>query len=287
MLNPKYKKYLKEIEPCINCNSKELELFAKLDYMEARKCTNCGMVSTNPYLNNEGVSEFYADYFTKRIGEEEKNLFEQRKSQYIYDLDYIQTFISSGSILDIGSSGGHFLSYFDGKNWKRRGVDLTPDSASFANDNFGIEVTIGNIEDLDFKEKFDLVSMRGVLEHFEDPWIILKKLPELLRKNGLFYISATPAGDSFAFDIYREKWRLFTPLEHVHFFSCEILSNMLGSSFKLLHQDHPYQGTPYSDINLDYETMKLAVQQSSTKSVEVESRAFPGSMINAVWKFLG
>ena len=40
----KLKKYLGELKPCIICQSKNLESWAKLDYLEAKKCrrSDCG-----------------------------------------------------------------------------------------------------------------------------------------------------------------------------------------------------------------------------------------------------
>ena len=48
-------KYLGELKPCIICTSKNLESWAKLDYLEANKCKDCGMISVNPHLNEEGL----------------------------------------------------------------------------------------------------------------------------------------------------------------------------------------------------------------------------------------
>jgi len=121
-------------------------------------------------------------------------------------------------VLDVGCSGGFFLSKFSPDCWERYGVEIASDAAEYARSNCGIPVQVGNIVELAFDERFDLVMLRGVIEHFRDPISVLNKCCHLLTPGGYLFITATPAGDSFAFEVYREKWQLFTPLEHIHFF---------------------------------------------------------------------
>ena len=61
-----------------------------------------------------------------------------------------------------------------------------------------------------------------------------------MKPGGLLFITATPAGDAFAFDVYREKWHLFNPLEHLHFFSLKHLTKILDEldipHIEMLHE---------------------------------------------------
>ena len=43
----------------------------------------------------------------------------------------------------------------------------------------------------------------------------LKKISDLLKKDGYLYICATPNGNSPSFKIYRERWNLFHPVQHL------------------------------------------------------------------------
>jgi SAM-dependent methyltransferase len=283
--NIDFSKYIGSLKPCIVCGGSNFTLFAKEGCMEARKCDDCSMISTNPYLTEEGVKIFYDSYFDCRINSEE-DLFELRKSQYINDRNFLLNFIDSGRILDIGSSGGHFLSNFDANLWEREGIDLTKNSADFAKQNFDIKVHTGDVLNYKFDKKFDVISMRGVIEHFVNPGELLKHLSSLLNPGGFFYITATPDGDSFAFEVYREKWKLFTPLEHVHFFTEKSLTALLGNDFELIIQTHPYIDTPYADKEADYrQIMDDIVTKESGGRLEHFSPPFIGSMITALWKY--
>jgi len=112
--------YLKEEHPCIICNSRNLKLWAKLNYLTAKKCDNRGMISVNPHFNDEGLRLLYSNYFKKR--KENELLTIQRDDVYEIDHNWVTKFIDAGSVLDIGCSGGFFLSKFSADKWEREGV---------------------------------------------------------------------------------------------------------------------------------------------------------------------
>jgi SAM-dependent methyltransferase len=206
---------------------------------------------------------------------------------YILDRDWVQNFINKGKVLDVGCSGGFFLEKFSPENWDRNGIEITKDAADFARNRLNIPVYTGKISDLDIPNDFDLIMLRGVIEHFSDPIGCLKKCAESLKKGGYLFITATPAGNSFSFYIYREKWRLFTPLEHIHYFSVDHLTKILEPiGFTLTARHYPYEETPYANPERDFIKMEKDIfYKFSGKWDQVESSsAFPGSMITAIWR---
>ncbi len=270
---------------CIVCGSDDLEEFASQDYMTAKRCLHCGMISTNPYLTDDGVDAFYNSYFQHRTSAELAELFELRKHQYVKDREFVESVVSSGKILDVGCSGGYFLSEFTQDSWERFGTDLTLDALTNASKKFGITTFQGGIHHVPDDLRFDVITMRGVLEHIRDLRPAIDKAHRLLKPGGIFVVLAAPVGNSFAFEIYRGSWRLFTPLEHVHFFSLPTLDKFLSPSFSRIKVDFPYYDTPYCDVPKDFEIMSEAVvEKSRGKPISVESRSFPGSMINAVYR---
>jgi 2-polyprenyl-3-methyl-5-hydroxy-6-metoxy-1,4-benzoquinol methylase len=279
-------KFLGQPKSCIICQGKEFESWAKIEYLEARRCINCGMISVNPHLTEEGLIKFYDGYFKERTTNEGK-LFEQRWKTYEIDRKWLENFIEQGKILDVGCSGGHFLSTFDSKKWDVMGVEIEKEAADFARKEYGIPVRVGKIIELEFEERFDVIVMRGVIEHFSDPIQVLEKCTMLLKPSGYLFITATPAGDSFAFDVYREKWVLFTPISHIHFFTVNLLSRILKKyKMNLISQHYQYQETPYANPQKDYTKIKQdIILKNSGKTEEItNSVPFPGSMITAIWK---
>ena len=281
----KLKPYLEKEHSCIVCHEQKFEIFAAQNYLSAKKCLNCGMISVNPHFNDEGLHTFYSTYFVNR--QEDHLRKKQREITYLIDRDWVSLFIKEGKVLDVGCSGGFFLSKFSEKHWERYGVEITKDAAEYANSNYSIPVYVGNIVEMDIKDKFDLVMLRGVIEHFRDPVSVLKKCSELLKPGGFLFITATPAGNSFAFEVYREKWILFTPLEHIHFFSTSSLSKVLKNfDMEFITYHSQYEETPYANPNMDYQKIQQdisLIQQGKSDQIN-NSVPFPGSMITALWQ---
>ncbi len=217
-----------------------------------------------------------------------KKLFlNKEKKTYVIDRDWICKHIDSGRVLDVGCACGQFLSIFDPKKWDRHGLDIEKESAEFAKRKYGIPVEVGSLFEIKFKGKFDLIILRGVIEHISEPITFIRKCKELLKPDGLLYITATPAGDSFAFNVYRNKWHLFTPPEHIHFFTVKLLNNKLEKmGLRLLDHHYQYQETPYADYEKDFEKIQkdIIYLYTGEKSKVKNSVPFPGSMITAVWK---
>lgn len=277
--------YLEQEHSCVVCNSTRFETWARLLYLEAKQCLECGMISVNPHFSEKGLTEFYADYFAHR--QEDILKKQDREITYEIDRDWVELFVEGGKVLDVGCSGGFFLSKFSKERWDRQGVEISPDAADFAEKNFGVKVHVGNLLDLEFEEKFDLVMLRGTIEHFHDPVRILEKCCQLLTPGGSLFITATPAGDSFAFEVYREKWGLFTPLEHIHFFSVETLSRILTTfGMQLFSHHYQYEETPYANSPKDFSKIQediYLIRQGRGDEI-VNSVPFPGSIITAVWR---
>jgi len=281
------KPYLKsETSPCIVCGSSKFTDWARENYLTAKHCNTCGMISVNPHFSDEGLDFLYSNYFKYR--QDNELLTEQRDKMYLIDRDWVCNYVKQGNILDIGCSGGFFLSKFSPKQFERNGVEIAEDAAQFARDQFNLNVYNGQVTEISFPTQFDLVMMRGVIEHFNDPISVLKKCSEIIRDNGYLFITATPSGeDSFAFDVYRHKWRLFTPLEHIHFFTVKLLTRVLEPmGFSYVAHHHPYTETPYANPELDFSKIRIDIItiNSQTNDEVPLSNPFPGSMITGLWK---
>ena len=277
--------YLEKEHNCIICDNNKFSSYAKKNYLEAKQCLNCGMISVNPHFSDKGLSKLYTKYFSYR--QEDVIKKQQRDSTYIIDKDWVSLFVKGGKVLDVGCSGGFFLNKFSPKKWDRFGVEIASDAAEYAMSNFGIPVSVGNILEIDFEERFDLVMLRGVIEHFHNPIPVLEKCCQLLNPGGCLFITATPAGDSFAFDVYKEKWSLFTPLEHIHFFSVNLLSKVLKDyGMSLVSHHYQYEETPYANPSSDFKKIQkdIMMAMKGQRKMISDSVPFPGSMITALWK---
>lgn len=282
-----YAKYLFVQHNCIICTSKKCHLWAEFGSYRAVQCDNCGFIWINPFLNNAGLEKYYQDYIGMRFKDEEKT--RQRQIQYQIDRDFLETYVKQGKVLDVGCSGGFFLNILSDK-FDKHGLELDAEAVNYARKNysFGMNINAISLEDAPYPDSsFDLVIMRGVIEHLPDPVNALKKVNRLLKKRGYFFVAATPNVDSFCADLYREKWNQFHPIRHISYFSVKTLSLLCQKEgFKLIAKDLPYLETPYADIEKDHREVLLAMQlkYNNQHALLKRSRAFWGNMMNLIFQ---
>lgn len=259
-----------KIKNCPVCTSSEYSLWSDCGFTQAHKCNNCSLVFMSPQLSDEGLSDYYSNYIGKRrINNLEK--MKLRSDQYILDASVLRRFISSGKLLDVGCNGGFFLSEL-GVDFDRFGTELDPSAVDFAKQNypeFGENIYEGDIEQPTFeKESFDVITMRGVIEHVSDPNKTLINVSKLLKKGGYFYICATPNGESFSADLYREKWTLFHPVQHLWHFSPNNLETLCNEyDLNLVWKDFQYLETPYADPKEDVQKVARKILDEEDKEI--------------------
>lgn len=168
---------------CRICNSDELKLFYEQgDRNQFRfyKCKNCGLVNLDLIgLNLHDHQEQYVERFVHPIDPK----YEKGAHQaYQFIKKYVP---GKGDYLDIGCGRGSVLYFAQKDGWNVKGLELSPVFAEFVRNRLKIEVTVSDFLKYDNPaEKFDLVSLRHVLEHLPDAIMALRKISDLLKLEG-------------------------------------------------------------------------------------------------------
>jgi len=143
------------------------------------------------------------------------------------------------SVLDVGCGLGTFLNrYF--KRWKRHGIEISDFARSYANSR-GIR-----FHWLDRPAQFDLIIMRGSLQHLSRPLEMLHSCFSWLKHGGVLAILATPNAGSLPYRLFQELPALDSRYNYV-VFSAEMLKTCLTHiGFEVVGAEYPYKGTPYA-----------------------------------------
>lgn len=147
------------------------------------------------------------------------------------------------NILDVGCRTGDFLMHFN-DGIQREGVELSDHFAEIGRQR-GLTIYNDYLENVNFNDKYDVVSSYAILEHLEDPLVFLDKLSTIVNPSGILVI-LIPAYISlkrYILDLFHQHWHMYTPPEHLNFFSPEYLDNYLVSKgFSLVKRSYTSGG---------------------------------------------
>ena len=277
------KKYMGKIRRCSVCGNnsekRKKSIWARDKYFKAIKCEKCNFISIDPCITQKGLDFYYQLNMDRRLIVKKK--MKLRDTQYLNDRDLINKYVKKGSILDVGCGGGYFLSKFSNK-FDKTGLDIDKRSKEIGEKKFKIRIINANLGKDKIKKKFDLIIFRGVIEHLYDPKKAINRAFKLLKKNGFLFFCATPNAESFAAWIYRSKWNLWSPVQHINIFSTETLWRLCGKRrFDKIDEKYEYLETPYANPKNDYKLIRNYILK---KSFPKSSPPFWGSMLSLVLK---
>ena len=170
-------------------------------FREVFRCIKCGVY--NNFHNLIDEKNFYSGHYNLSISNDLQKRFEKiisiadEKSDNKQRVKRIMQFINSDKtsgrpkkILDVGSGTCVFL-YELKNNFEIEAYCVDPDPLAIehAKRNVSLkEAYVGTIFDIDFKNKFDVITFNKVLEHVKNPLDILSHAQSLLNEDGFIYI---------------------------------------------------------------------------------------------------
>lgn len=197
------------------------------------RCHTCGLVFQSPRIAASRVDRYY----------DPKSYWGQVTdawAEYAPLYKNIFRFFSRGSILDVGSGLGLFLSEFKRRGWSTLGTEISLAMAKYARRTYGLRILTGDLLHLNIKRKFGVITLNNVLEHLYQPRQTLAKVYRLLRPGGLVVI-VVPNIASLGHLVFGRRWYHLQPGRHVYHFSPATLTRLLHlTGFKVLKISHSY-----------------------------------------------
>ena len=200
------------------------------------ECAECQIAMINPFPSDKKIASLYSTGNYRTDG----------GTRFVFFIEYliylgnllermrIEKYAQIGKVLDIGCGRGLFLNIMRRGGWHVAGSELNKETASYAENVYGLKVYTGNIaEHFLAPESFQVINIRGVLEHLKEPDAMLSEAHRLLKKGGLLVI-LVPDIRSFEFKLGRENWFHLDLPYHLFQFTEEGLIRLLKKKgFKL------------------------------------------------------
>ena len=200
------------------------------------------------------------------------NFFYQTKFDFKKFLSYMP--LKKNIILDYGCGNGTFLKLFKAK---KIGFEFNKEAKV---DN---SIKILSLKKV-FNEKYDLIIMRGVIEHIPNFEEIIKKLSKCVNKNGLFYITATPNSNNLTFFLSNKDFNQNHPGHLFHFNNVNLSLLFLKNNFLNIDMRYEYLDTPYANLDKDFKYLKRQLKTYKNKKIKKFSPPSVGNMMAAVFK---
>ncbi len=200
-------------------------------------CNKCGVGETWPRPDAETLARLYApgEYRAdegKRFIAPIEYLFELHKKWLIWR---IGASMRVGRLLDVGCGSGYLASLFAGAGWDVTGVERDENTAVHARETYQIPV-VTDIADAD--GHFDLIMINHVLEHLDDPLLLLKKCKGRLAAGGKLVV-AVPNFGSLQSIVAGDGWfHLDLPIHLYHFSERGLVTLLSKAGFTVVKRSH-------------------------------------------------
>lgn len=217
---------------CPLCNSENAgpylsveDHFLTKEVFQLLKCPSCGFVFTQDHPDESNISRYYEseDYishndskkgFSDRLYRLSRRIMLKKKKQLVQT----STGINKGSLLDIGSGTGHFISVMKDGGWEVQGIEINDKAREYSVSKTGLNIIPpAGISSLPSKS-FDCITLWHVLEHLQDPFGYASEIKRLLKAGGTC-ITALPNCNSFDAMHFRDFWAAYDVPRHLWHFN--------------------------------------------------------------------
>ena len=213
-------------QQCPCCESVRLKNKYVVQGYTITVCTDCSVLFVRNVLTVGVLQEYYRDLEANLVYEEEnKNFLDRYYRRVINEVDIIRNDNQKGAILDVGCSAGYFLQQMVG--WERYGVEISRKYADKAKAKFGDSIVWGSFEDYPTRKAyFDVITLQDSFDHMVDPYSVLVKCRENLKKGGLIVIKVHNISCLWAKLTGRNFYAILPPM-HLFYFSEKPLKELL------------------------------------------------------------
>lgn len=118
-------------------------------------------------------------------------------------------------LLDVGAGLGVFPYAVKQVGWQCTAIDPDPRAVAHMRDHAGVNAICADFMSVDSLGKFDIVTFNKVLEHVDDPVVMLHRARQFVAPGGFVYIELPDGEAAAAAGADREEFFV----EHLHVFS--------------------------------------------------------------------
>lgn len=193
-------------------------------------CRECGLGVTLDPPPREELARLYEQTY---VGDEERRVPRTSGLARVWHAFNgslpLTDLVREGPVLDVGSNTGEALVALRSRGFEVVGLEPNPAAAAVAR-GYGLELIEGSIEEAELPEgRFASVLLSQVLEHVEDPHLVLRRVRETLRPAGTAFV-VVPNAASVWRRVFGRHWVHWHVPFHLFHFTDRALAKLCAQS---------------------------------------------------------
>jgi len=183
---------------CGGSSGRAVARFEQRTYLRCRRCRVVHLLRVGGEDVRYDEGYFFADYRAQygRTYLEDFHHIRELGEERVQRIRLVRP--GDGGLLDVGCAYGPFLSAARDHGYDVYGLDVAGEAVAYVRDNLGVPAVTAPFQELDSpaafgRQRFDVVTMWFVIEHFEALDAVLSRVSRLLPVGGVFALS-TPNG---------------------------------------------------------------------------------------------
>lgn len=219
----------KTLEICPLCNSSASKIIANTSDKKIIMCKICDNAWTHPlpdiydYKNND----FHSDATESQVSQimDIENLPSQWKKSIYQQVRHLKRSIhKNAKILEIGCGEGLLLNELFKAGYNVTGIEPSTTASERARKK-GLNVITGEFPNTNLDKKYDVIILSHVLEHLQDPGLIIQEIKKVGAGGMLFLVQANYKG--IIPTIEKDRWYAWMPNQHFWHFTPTGLRNFV------------------------------------------------------------
>ena len=188
-----------------------------------------GLIFQHPVPDVETLRSFYPSDYRSYVVRGFVHRLKLLQARFLIDKFSGVLPDQEGSILEIGSGGGHLMIQFRQQGYKNLTAMDWEKNVQASLEAHGVKFISGDIEsDLKISSTFDVIILNNVIEHLANPGKVLGRLKGLLKPKGRVLL-VTPNEHSLSHRLFRRNWSGLHAPRHVYIFNPNSLLELARS----------------------------------------------------------